>query len=182
MRNGQRDSDNTVLKTKMKVSIKQIRGGAVHNFSHEADISTLSVREFKEQISSKANLGADSIRLVCEGRVLEDNFQMSHYNITEENTIHCLEYNNASRNVSSAAQVLNPNAMTEQEQQMQALMNNPLMDSLMSNPELMQNMMRMNPQVYFLIELLFWVELICYRDLHFSWVENVTVTVMIFSF
>jgi hypothetical protein len=115
-------------------------------------------------LSLQVGLAAENIRLVCEGRVFEDNFNLAHYNPTENSAIHCLE-NRAAATVPSAAQVLAqkgaqtvqvvdlhyyvfekslaegcvsctplvlPQA-TQEEQMMQNLMNNPMMERIMSS-------------------------------------------------
>lgn len=74
----------------MKLTVKAIRGGqsAVHSINVED--TNISVREFKEQISGTVGLSAENIRLVCAGRVFEDNFPLIHYEPNESTAIHCL--------------------------------------------------------------------------------------------
>lgn len=67
--------------------------------------------------------------------------------------IHCLEYNNNTNNIPSAAQVpsgaggRNPMLWGMSEDELWAIMNNPMMDMIMSNPEFMQSFIQMNPQL-----------------------------------
>ncbi|CAD7929317.1 unnamed protein product [Amoebophrya sp. A120] len=134
----------------MKLQIKAVRNGAVQMHEKEvADPSAITVLEFKQDIATQVGLAAENIRLVCEGRVFENNYPLAHYNVSESATIHCLEYRQAAA-PSAASQVLpqsNP-----QEEMMAQLLNNPMMEAMMNSPEMMQMMLQMNPQLQQLCE------------------------------
>ncbi|CAD7924393.1 unnamed protein product [Amoebophrya sp. A25] len=140
-------STETKRSDKMKLNIKAVRSGQINLHSKEvADTSALTVMEFKQEISSIVSLPAENIRLVCEGRVLENQYALSHYNLVDDCTIHCLEYVQQQA-PSSASQVLDPNPQSQQEEMMASLMNDPMIESMMSSPEMMQMMIQMNPQL-----------------------------------
>jgi len=114
-----------------------------------ADPAATTVEQFKQDISGLVSLSPENIRLVCEGRVLENVYPLSHYNLADNATIHCLEYRQQAA-PSAAAQVI-PTG-NAQDEMMAQMMNNPMVEAMMSSPEMMQMMLQMNPQLQQLCE------------------------------
>ncbi|KAF9920545.1 hypothetical protein BGZ65_011169, partial [Modicella reniformis] len=113
-------------------------------------ISTDStVLQLKEKLAT-ADLPASSIRLVYSGRVLKDEDQLSTYSIREGHTIHMVK-SAANRANEQAAQTARPVSNSagpgglDEQSFMAAILENPAIRDMMSNPEMVRRMMMANP-------------------------------------
>jgi len=152
--------------TKFPVSIT---GGSL------TDITILSV---KKEISEKeGDCPLEQQRLIYKGRILEDDRTLSDYGIVDGSTLHLVKSrasSGAPASNNNAASTPSP-ASTQQQQtspfmtppmvpdfsqmqqqmtpeRMSQMMNSPLMQGLLDNPETMRAMMEMNPQMRQLME------------------------------
>jgi len=139
-----------------------------------------TVEELKEQISAQVELPKDHIRLVCAGRVWENNATVNSYSPAKGATVYCL--NNPPRQAPSSSQQTlqqaNPMAdmlgamppvsnsgdpfenmmqqtqrqMMQNPEMMQQLMNQPAVQNMLNDPETIRAVMRMNPRLNQLME------------------------------
>jgi len=170
------------LAMSVNITIKPVQVGANATSDFQLSIDkTATIEELKEKVSAHMNIPAGHIRLVCVGRIWQDNQTVGSYEPSDGAVVHCL--NNPPREApSTTAQTLAPAnpmqqmmggmapppqsggdpfsqmmAQTQQQmmqnpEMMQQLMNSPMVQQMMSNPEVLRSMVRMNPQLNELME------------------------------
>jgi len=163
--------------------MKLTRAPAGGEAQFEIDIPTAAtVLELKEQISDRAGMPKESVRLVCAGRIWADATTVASYEPSSGSIVHVL--NNPQRAQPTAQeqvpQVANPmqqllgggsmvpaatggdpmqqmmaqsqQMMAQNPEMMQQMMNSPMVQQMMSNPDTMRAIIRMNPQLNQLME------------------------------
>lgn len=138
------------LPVAMRITIKRIN---VADIYADASEST-NVLEFKELISPMVGFPPEQIRLVCEGRVLENVCQLSQYGVSEQKPVHCLRYvpppqNQMCVNTPEARAQSGNGADTDA---IAEIMNMPMVQRMLSNPDVMRNILRMNPEMNELLD------------------------------
>jgi len=142
---------------KVRVSFRCSTG---EKFEHEFEES-ITVGELKAGIADKAKISKDRQRLIYHGRVLkEDENPVETYGVLNGDTIHVVQgMAQSEQTPPSAAQVPDPATaqssspmMPGMPPNMGALLDNPMVRSMMENPEFMRSMMMANPQVRAMIE------------------------------
>eukprot|EP00437_Effrenium_voratum_P002992 CAMPEP_0181433712 /NCGR_PEP_ID=MMETSP1110-20121109/19440_1 /TAXON_ID=174948 /ORGANISM="Symbiodinium sp., Strain CCMP421" /LENGTH=432 /DNA_ID=CAMNT_0023557187 /DNA_START=62 /DNA_END=1360 /DNA_ORIENTATION=+ len=166
----------------VNLTIKPVQappGANAAEFQISVDMSA-TVEELKEKVSLQVNIPANSIRLVCVGRIWQDAQTVGSYEPKDGNVVHCL-HNPAKDTPAPTEQTLAPAnpvtqmmgaaappansgdpfsqmmAQTQQQmmqnpEMMQQLMSSPMVQQMMNNPEVLRAMVRMNPQLNELME------------------------------
>jgi len=144
--------------------------------------ATVTVEELKQQIAARAGLPRDHMRLVCAGRIWQDSSTVGSYEPRVSAIVHCLTSPPraipapADQTLAAANplhQMMGGGApwpavgggdpmqqMMAQSQQMimqnpemvQEMLQNPMVQQMISDPEMVRAMMRMNPQLEQLME------------------------------
>jgi len=144
--------------------------------------SSATVEELKEQIAGRVELPQDNIRLVCAGRIWENAHTVGSYGASEGSVVHCLNNppKQAPAAASQTLVAADPlqqmlggggmaapapsgdpmqqmmaqaqQQMTQNPEMMQQILNSPMVQQMMSNPDTIRAMARLNPQLNQLME------------------------------
>ncbi|GBG30461.1 Ubiquilin-4 [Hondaea fermentalgiana] len=155
---------------KIRVSVRCSTGP---KFDAEADEGK-SVLELKRALAEQAGVPEEQQRLIYKGRVLKDDLMVEHYNIVDGDAIHLVASSgapaaNASGNAGAAASGASAEARSAaagiptpgmaasagpagMPPGLGAMMDNPIFQSMLDNPEFMRSMMMANPQIRAMIE------------------------------
>jgi ubiquilin len=122
----------------------------------------LTVRELKERLAGPSRVAPELQRLIHKGRVLSDQSSLEHYGIADGDSLHLVQGAPAA---AAAASVSAPSSATSSAaadpfglgggpggDRMQSVMNSPMMQSLLNNPEMMQALLMANPQIQAMLE------------------------------
>lgn len=143
---------------------------------------TSTIAELKEQIATPAGLPTQNLRLVCAGKIWQDAATVASYEPRDGAIVHCLnnppravpaasEQTLSSVNPMQAMmQAAGPppaaaagdpfsqmmaqshQMMTQNPEMMQQMMESPMVQQMMSDPQMLRSMMSMNPQMTQLME------------------------------
>jgi hypothetical protein len=115
------------------------------------NLANLSVKQLKELISASFGEGpVEGMRLVCRGKILQDDeANLTNYNIQELDTVYVARAKSSTSPVKSSPTSAGGTGKTASDP-MSELMKNPLMESMMSNPQFMRSIMQSNPRKTFL--------------------------------
>jgi len=137
----------------MKLTIKCSTGTKL-DIEIESD---RNVGDLKQMISNKTSVPASSQRLIFKGRVLVDAGKLEHYLINEGDSIHMVASGTQSATTpattsATSASGLSPFGDDMDPDMMQSMMNSPMMQGLLDNPDIMRSMLLANPQMRDLVE------------------------------
>jgi len=163
----------------VNLSIKMVQSGG-QTFSISTDL-TATIEELKVQIASQAEVPEENIRLVCAGKIWQNVATVGSYEPRDGAIVHCLN-NAPRAAPAASEQTLAPvnpmqamlgaapqqpasggdpmaqmmaqsqQMMSQNPEMMQQLMDSPMMQQMMSDPEMIRSMMRMHPQLNELME------------------------------
>mmetsp|Transcript_16618 Transcript_16618/g.24603 ORF Transcript_16618/g.24603 Transcript_16618/m.24603 type:complete len:482 (-) Transcript_16618:144-1589(-) len=169
------------------MSIVHIRCTNAQKFTVPLDVS-LTVLVFKNSIADQAQVPADAQRLIYKGRILKDDQTLESYGVENDTTIHLVRSTKptatttpstatAASTASSQAQSSTPSTNTpsmnlpfqgmmggdqnfanvqqqllSNPEMMSNMMNSPMMQGLLNNPEVLQSMISSNPQMRQLLD------------------------------
>uniref|UniRef100_A0A8C1KVW6 Ubiquilin-4 n=1 Tax=Cyprinus carpio TaxID=7962 RepID=A0A8C1KVW6_CYPCA len=102
-----------------------------------------SVSQFKEEISKRFKAKQDQLVLIFAGKILKDGDTLGQHGIKDGLTVHLV--------IKTLQQQMQRQLMSNPEMLSQ-IMENPLVQSMMSNPDLMRQMIVANPQMQQLME------------------------------
>ena len=148
--NGHRHQTES-CRNKIKMQLKaRLSNGMLQDLRIENNLSEVSVKQLKELISATFGEGpVEGMRLVCRGRILQDDeANLNNYNIQELDTVYVARAKSSTSPVKSSATSASGTGKTAFDP-MSELMRNPLMESMMSNPQFMRSIMQSNPRKYF---------------------------------
>lgn len=169
----------------VRLVIKALRASGQPAVEFPVDIDrSATVEELKEQIAGRVELPKENIRLVCAGRIWENNLSVGSYGSEDGAVVHCL--NNPARAAPAATeqtlQAVDPmqsmlgfgggfgappaaggdpmsqmmaqaqRQLTQNPELMQQILSSPMVQQMMSNPDTIRAMARMNPQLNQLME------------------------------
>ncbi|KAI8914636.1 hypothetical protein EDD86DRAFT_199769 [Gorgonomyces haynaldii] len=113
------------------------------------NISETSVLQLKEraiQLASGMQLTLETVRLVCRGRILQnDELMLSDYQITQEDVIHVARKQVQEQPTSKVPQRTNPLGLSNE--QMQEIANNPMVQHMLSDPQFIRSMIESDPNM-----------------------------------
>jgi ubiquilin len=164
----------------MKIQIK-VKTTSGKQFEVDDIDTTCIVRELKEYLVNGSGVEASQQRIVFKGRILKDDLSLEHYQIYDNATIHLVRALPSSSNSSQPSQTTPqiPRSATTSSTpagenrgfglgglgggmfggggnlnagSMQQMLNSPVMQNLLSQPEVLREMMLMNPQLRAMME------------------------------
>ena len=124
--------------------------------------AALTVRELKERLAGPSRVAPELQRLIYKGRVLSDQSSLEHYGMADGDSLHLVQGAAASAAAAPAGAAPGAGAPSSADpfgfgggaggDRLQSVMNSPMMQSLLNNPEMMQALLMSNPQIQAMIE------------------------------
>ena len=110
---------------------------------------SMTVREFKEQIADESGVAADVQRLIYKGRALKDDLPMEDYDLEAAGTVHLVR---AVQPVQPAPQPPQPQHPHLDPDTTARLMQSPLVQSMLQNPETVRSVIDSTPRLRAMVE------------------------------
>lgn len=125
----------------------KLQGGQSLEFEVHPEFEVLSL---KALVEDAAGMGIEDMRILHKGRALRDEDTLEVAGVGEGAQLYVAQNSGvaASENVNASAFVPQPGQEpASSNDPMAALMNSPMMDSMMNNPEMLRAMLHANPQM-----------------------------------
>ena len=131
---------------------RKVHGGSVLTEEVHPEIDVLSLKALIEDTSG---IAMSEQRILYKGRALRDEVTLEEAGVIEDSQLYVAMdsgVNAASANVDASAFVPQPGQQPANNDPMAAMLNNPLVSSMLDNPEVLRTMIQANPQMRQMME------------------------------
>ena len=131
---------------------RKVHGGSVLTEEVHPEIDVLSLKALIEDTSG---IAMSEQRILYKGRALRDEVTLEEAGVIEDSQLYVAMdsgVNAASVNVDASAFVPQPGQQPANNDPMAAMLNNPLVSSMLDNPEVLRTMIQANPQMRQMME------------------------------
>ena len=131
---------------------RKLQGGTTIDFEVHPELDVLS---FKALIEEEVGIGIDEQRILNKGRALRDEDSLELAGVGEGAQLFVTKHSGTPvENINASSFVPRPEqtAANGNDDPMAAMLNSPMMSSMLDNPEMMRAMMQANPQMRALME------------------------------
>lgn len=128
----------------MKVSVKVHGAPTPHIFEVHPEFEVISL---KALIEDEMGVAMDQQRLLHKGRVLRDEDTLQAAGVGDDAQLYVAQHSGATHDMDASAMVPQPNQEAPSADPMAAMLNSPMMQGMLDNPEMLRTMLQANPQM-----------------------------------
>ena len=128
----------------VKISLK-VHGGATHAFDVHPEFEVLSLKALVEE---DIGIAMDEQRILHKGRAIQDEDTLEAAGVHEGAQLYVVRQSGATADVDPSAMVPQPGQQPSTPNDMMAsMLNSPVMQGMLDNPEVLRSMLLANPQM-----------------------------------